>query len=99
MAEVKIRTNKAWREFKSRDDVPKKILKSEFDWTDEDYEKNGDYSDGFIHYLGCWYHLSQFMKMDATPGWHGGHADSFFSGVLIKLSSDGEVYQIATYTS
>lgn len=96
---MKIRTNKRWREFLPREAVPKKILKSEFDWTDEDHEKNGDYSDDFICYRGWWYHLSQFMRLEATPGWDGGHGDSFFSGVLIKLSSDEEQYQIATYTS
>jgi len=99
---MKIRTNRQWREFKLREDVPKKILASEFDWTNKDHALHCDYSDGFIHYKGCWYHLSQFERLGGGPltsaGWTGGHADSFFSGVVIKLSSDGEQYQIGTYT-
>ena len=34
----------------------------------------------------------EFMK-----GWDGYISDSFFSGVLIKISDDNEEYQIGTY--
>lgn len=93
---VIVKTNRRWREFKRRDEVPPKILKSEFDWTNEGHAKHGDYDDGFIHYHGVWYHLSQFMK-GGVAGWDGAHSDSFFSGIMIRLSSDGEQYQIGTY--
>jgi len=96
---MKIITNKRWREFLPREAVPKTVLKSQFDWTDEDHAKHGDYSDGFIHYKGCWYHLGDFMRDGAPDGWGGVHGDSYFSGVLIKLSSDGEHYQIGSYYS
>lgn len=98
MATPKVTTNRVWREFKRRDEVPKKILASEFDWTNEGHENDGDYDDGFICYRGCWYHVSEFMR-GGIEGWDGSHADSFFSGVVIKLSSDGETYQIGTYIS
>jgi hypothetical protein len=85
---MKITTNNAWREFKGRHEVPEKILASEFDWCDSDT--------GFIKYKGFWYHTSQFLKHSAENNWHGSHADSAFTGVLIRLSSDGELYQIAS---
>lgn len=30
-------------------------------------------------------------------GWDGYHSDSYFSGIVIKLSPDGEQYQVGTY--
>jgi len=85
-------TDHKYKPFKYRNEVPKKVLKSEFDWLDED-----DF-DGFINYRGWWYHVSQFMR-GGPPGWHGFHADSAFSGVVIKLSDDGEEYMIGTVIS
>lgn len=93
-----ITTNNHWRDFVYRWDVPKKVLADQFDWTNDAYEKDGDYSDGFIQYRGHWYHLADFMT---TPldGWDGIATDSFFSGVVIKLSSDGEQYKIGLLIS
>lgn len=85
-----IKTNRHWHEFKDRHEVPEEILKSEFDWCDSDT--------GFICYHGFWYHTSQFMRMPNSE-WDGSHADSAFTGVLIKLSSDGELYQIGSARS
>lgn len=98
MPEIKITTNRQWRAFKSRDEVPAKVLASQFDWTNEAHEKSGDYSDGFLEYRGVWYHLADFTR-GGIPGWDGAHGDSFFSGVVIRLSKDGEAYQIGTYFS
>lgn len=94
---MKIKTNHVWREFVYRSEVPAKILRSQFDWTNEGHAKHGDYFDGFIHYKGCWYHLADFMCGANMPGWDWAHGDSYFSGVVIKLSKDGERYQIGTY--
>jgi hypothetical protein len=99
-----IKTNNHWRQFKYRDEVPASILASQFDWTDKDHEEHGDYSDGFLEYRGVWYHLGDFMAIRGVTeppfsDWTGSHGDSFFSGVLIRLSRDGEEYQIATYYS
>ena len=100
---TKIITNNHERSFLYRSDVPADILESQFDYLD------ADTFDGFIQYRGHWYHTSCFMRFgypfNQMPlwtheqGWHGYSSDSFFSGVLIKLSDDGETYQIATYTS
>lgn len=99
MADTKIYTNNHWRPFKYRNEVPDKVLENDFDYLDE--EHGGD--DQFIHYRGTWYHTSDFMRLDGTspfPGnWQGCAGDSYFSGVLIEISEDGEAYKIATYIS
>ena len=102
MSDLTIRTNNHWREFVYRDDVPSSVLASQFDWTDEAHEKDGSYSDGFFKYLGCWYHLADFMRFTNDAGgpmasWHGQAGDSYFSGTLIRISDDGEQYQVARY--
>lgn len=96
MSELTIRTNHAWRDFVYRSDVPAKVLESEFDYQDEE-----DTLDGFFCYRGCWYHLDQFMVCDGDTfkGWHAYLSDSFYSGVLIRVSNDGERYQVGTFYS
>jgi hypothetical protein len=103
---LKITTNKQWREFKQREDVPKKTLSSDFDWLEAE--------DGFFKYRGVWYHTEQFMMiqrdgistqhakradMGELEKWYGYSADSAFSGVVIRISKDGERYQVGTYIS
>ena len=101
-----IRTNNHWRDFTYRWDVPANVLESQFDWMRVDGKwPEDDYIDGFFQYRGIWYHTADFMRwtcpQDDNPmeKWDGYHGDSFFSGVLIKLSNDGEQYQVATYCS
>ena len=57
----------------------------------------------FFRYKGYVYHLSDFMRIGKNntdlAGWHGYHSDSFFSGVLVKLSDDGEAVTVGTYYS
>lgn len=85
-----ITTNRQWRNFLYRHEVPAAILASEFGYlTDDD-------NDGYFRYKGCWYHTSMFLRAQ-EPGWCGVHGDSYSSGVLINLSADGQQYQIATY--
>lgn len=99
---LKIKTNNAWREFVSRDEVPAKVLASQFDWTNEAHEEHGDYSHGFFKYRNYWYHLADFLRIEKGgqfSEWTGYHSDSAFSGVLIRLSDDGETFQVAWYTS
>lgn len=86
-----IRTNHHWRPFLYRTEVPDAVLASEFDWTDP-----GDDIDGFFRYRGAWYHLSEFLREDSIPGFHGFHGDSYFSGVAVAVSDDGERYKVAT---
>jgi len=93
MNKVTIKTNRQWRSFRFRYEVPAKVLTKQFDWTNPE-----DYSDNFLCYRGHWYHLSEFMR-GGPEGWQGCAADSYFSGVLINVSQDCEQYQIATYLS
>ena len=92
---IEIKTNNHERFFKFCDEVPKTVY-NDFDHLDEDQK-----FDGWIHYKNFWYHVTDFMRIENNEhfkGWHGYNSDSFFSGVLIKLSEDSETYQIATYT-
>jgi hypothetical protein len=88
-------TNHAERQFVYRQDVPQRVLDLEFDYQDPE-----DTVDGFFEYRGVWYHLDMFMRDVpqelAELGYNGWVADSFFSGVAIKLSEDGETFQVAT---
>jgi hypothetical protein len=91
-----IRTNSHWRQFVYRYDVPKNVLANQFGWQDPEIV------DGFFCYRRVWYHLDQFMHCEpsgdlATLGWQGFAGDSVFSGVAIRVSNDGEVYQVAHY--
>jgi hypothetical protein len=89
-----IKTNHQFRDFTYRYDVPASVLADQFDHLSED-----DVSDSFVQYRGHWYHTSDFIRThDSFPGkWDGYTSDSFFSGVLIRLSRDGERCQLATY--
>lgn len=93
---LEIRTNHHWRQFLYRNEVPQAILDSDLNWCDDE--------DNFIKYNNWYYSLSEFMRVDENNpfhslDWHGHKGDSYFSGVLIRVSDDGEEYQIATYLS
>ena len=94
---LEIITDNKWKNFKYGYEVPDSVLNDHFDYLSED-EK----IDGFIQYRSIWYHISEFMRIENNPalnGWQGYSSDSFFSGVLINISDDGERYQIGTYIS
>lgn len=92
---MEIITNNHWRQFKYGYEVPTDII----EWNDHLNEDLASY--GWINYRGHWYHASDFLQLggDDLDGWDGYSSDSVFSGVLIRLSDDGESYQIATYIS
>lgn len=96
---MKIKTDNKWKNFKYANEVPRSVLKNQFDYLDQD-----EAFDGFILYKKTWYHIGDFMRFgypgkEEFRGYHGYVSDSFFSGVMIKISDDGEQYQIATYIS
>ena len=102
---LNIRTDNRWHYFIHHSDVPNVVLHSQYEHLDEE-----ESADGFFQYKKYWYHLSDFMhaaNIHEFAGWYG-HAqecdralasDSYFSGVVIKLSRDGEQYKVGTYTS
>lgn len=97
MSKLTIKSDKKWIAFKYREEVPKKVLSKQFDHLDED-----EAIDGFFRYRNYWYHLSDFMRVpkDAFPGkWNGYLNDSYFSGVVIQVSNDGEAYKVGTFYS
>ncbi len=90
-----IKTNNQWRDLVYRSDVPANSLASDFD-----YQNAEEVLDGFFEYHGHWYHLDQFTRSEGIlKNWDGYSGDSYSSGVLIKLSSDGERVMCATYFS
>ena len=92
---MEIRTDNKWHDFKYWNEVPRDILRDQFDWLDYD-----NAHDGFFKYRGHWYHMTEFMNAPKdllAKGWHGYAADSYFSGVLIEYSPDGEQYRVGTY--
>lgn len=96
MSDVTIRSNRQWRPFRYRNEVPPALLApgGDLDWVDPDE------CDGFFRYLGTWYHLTQFERAPQSlqsRGWDGYHADGFTSGVVLKLSRDCETYRIGRY--
>ena len=95
MYETKVTTDRKWKPFQSRYEVPKRVLESQFDYLDEDA------SDMYFKYGRTWYHTSQFERIpsssDALSGWDGLLAESWSSGVLIKLSPDAEQYQVGYF--
>lgn len=98
MNTVTIKTNYHWHNFLQGYELPEN-QREEFHWL------NGSQFDEqtFIKYKGQYYALNEFMTIehagDVFKGWHGYLSDSYFSGVLLRVSDDGEQYQIATYYS
>ena len=65
-----------------------------------DYLEEGEGS--FFRYKGDVYDLGEFMRVDHTaiPGdWHGYASDSYFSGVLIRYTSDHGQVIVGSYYS
>jgi hypothetical protein len=48
------------------------------------------YIDGFFRYRGTWHHLTNFERRDGIPPWDGIQCNTYFSGVVIRVSDDGE---------
>lgn len=92
---LKVRTDRKWKYFKSRNEVPRNVLANVFDYQDEDV------SDSYFQYHGTWYHTDQFMKLPAgapeVSGWDAYLNDSATTGVLLKFSPDEEQYQVASF--
>lgn len=92
-----VKTNNHWRFTTYGADVPASVMADQFEHLGED-----ERVDGFICYRGHWYHVSDFMRIEHNAdlaGWHGYTSDSAFSGVLIRLSDDGETVMMGTYYS
>ena len=99
MSDLTIKTDNKWKPFRYRYEVPPSVLEDDFDYLDED-----EGFDHFFEYRGNWYHLSDFMIIERNAPremrkWDGYLNDTFFSGVVIKVSPDGEEYMVGTFMS
>jgi hypothetical protein len=92
-SQITITGGNRWYNFKDRNEVPKKVLRENFSHLDEN-----EAFDGFLRYKKRWYHTSDFT-VSPIKGWDGIAHDGYFSGVLLKMSRDGEQYKMATYYS
>lgn len=97
VGDLLVRSDNRWKDFVYGADVPQRVLKSDFDWVDD-----AEVSDGFFKHQGTWYHLSQFERVPPgsglkEAGWDGYHPNSFSTGVVVKVSSDGEQYKVGSY--
>lgn len=98
---MKIISDKKWHNFLYGYEVPKKIINSFFDYLSADEIDSGS----FLKYKDRYYYMGEFqttsgLSTDAfMKNWDGYASDSFFSGVLIKISQDGEQYKIGRYIS
>ena len=94
-----ITTNRHWRPFLYRYDVPDRVLQEDFDYLAEE-----DALDGFLRYRGSWYHLSEFLRLPPTgrlrsTGWTGVYALHAFASVVLQIGDDPSYYQIGLATS
>lgn len=96
---MKIFTNNKPRKFLQYFELPKKYQKI----AKLDFEYLGDVeSEEFFIYKGTLYHLSDFMAINYNPNtefskWRAYLSDTYFSGIVIKISSDGEEVICGTY--
>jgi len=92
---MKIVTDHKWKDFVYFTDLTNKE-KKELDWIIyKDYAS-------IIRYRGNVYALDEFVRtegIEELSDWHGYAADTFFSGIVIKVSDDGEQYMIGRYCS
>lgn len=99
MSELKIITDHKWKNLLYGYELTDKE-KKEFDWIDADEID----SHSFFRYRKNVYSITEFMSIHATrltfdKPWNGYYSDSYFSGILIELSDDGEMYRVGLYLS
>lgn len=108
---VTIKSNNRWRNLLYGYELPAQWRK-EFDWMeDEEYENalfvKVGVGEGRKKNNVWYYALNEFMRVPkihsedgpAFAKWDGYMNDTYFSGVLVKVSSDGEQYKIGTFYS
>jgi hypothetical protein len=99
---VTIKTDGKWKKLLYGYELPKKQRKEFKYLTDEEFDVRN-----FAKYHKNYYDINEFMRIpkiqsedaEAFGRWDGYTSDTAFSGVLIKLSSDGERYKIGMFYS
>lgn len=97
MNKITIVTNRIPRQLMAKFQLPAKALK------DFDYVKEEDsYTERFVKYRGCWYDVHDTMNvghLEAFKGWDSYISDTYFSGVLFKLTADHDYVICGRYYS
>lgn len=88
MSNITVKTNNQVRELLASDEIPSKVMESEFDYVDSD-----DLSPRFFKYKGEYYDSHEFVVVSKNApeefaGWEGQHSESAFSGLLLKFPED-----------
>ena len=95
---MEVTTDNKFKPFLDWSDLSKKE-QAEFDYKSEEDQE----CSGYIRYYGCVYSLDSFMSIDEHApfggSWSGYCSETFFSGVLIEVSNDGEEYKVGRYMS
>lgn len=75
-------------------ELPEKV-KRDFDYYDQNELDNAT----FFKYRGQYYDLGDFLRcgQECFANWHGYRSDSFFSGLLVRLSSCGDFVTVGSY--
>jgi hypothetical protein len=96
-----IKTDRKWKDFIYGYQLTEKE-KNDLDYRKWDDPEDDCRSMSFFRYHGNIYDLGEIMRLDDKtlfPGWHGYSSDTYFSGIVIKVSNDGERYQVGYYFS
>jgi len=89
---MKIITDRKWKHLLYFYQLTKSE-KARLDWIDYEFAP-------VFRYRGNVFSLDEFMRTTGIPElseWHGYASDTYFSGVIIKISPDGERYMIGRY--
>lgn len=91
-----VRTDHKWKNFKTPEEVPQRI-QDWYDWLDPE-----DADDRWVKYKDRWFHISDFIRTVPggelhEAGWEGYEAGKIFSATVLRVSADGEQYQIGEW--
>ena len=91
---MKVRTDHKWKSLKYGYELPKNQRKQFNYLSDEEFDTHN-----FVKYRRSYYDVNEFMAIPNRSSsdlgaWDGYHGETYFSGIVIKLSSDGERYKI-----
>lgn len=99
---MKIITNNVPRPILYASELTKKDLYN-LSMDEEERAEADENGETFFRYKKWTYRIGDFMKLDKgdpfEENWHGYHSDSFFSGILVRLSDCGESLTVGTYIS
>ena len=107
---LEIITNNHAHQFVTGYEVPMNVLKWQFDYLTAEEQSSGSFLKykGHWYHISDFTRFGPFFMAgieratggtEESPfdGWHGRVSDSAWSGVVIRISEDGDTYQIGTY--